>query len=97
MYLFVKHDSEQEATFATTCLHCDTVTICVIAIVPVHGGWGNWTSFPVCSRSCGGGTQTRERECDSPNPSYGGDSCAGNENETQPCNTKECPGQALDN
>ena len=59
----------------------------------VHGGWGNWSSLSECSQSCGGGIQTRQRECDSPSPEYGGDPCSGNENETQRCNTDVCPGK----
>ena len=63
-----------------------------VSAFTVHGGWGDWTSFAECSLSCGGGTQTRQRECDNPSPAYGGDYCSGNENETQPCHIEVCPG-----
>ena len=46
-----------------------------------------------CSQSCGGGTQSRQRECDSPVPAHGGMDCFGNGNETQTCNTDVCPGK----
>ena len=68
-------------------------TSCITDIVPDHGGWGKWMSFSGCSVSCGGGTHTRQRQCDSPSPAYGGDYCSGNENETQWCNTDVCPGK----
>ena len=58
----------------------------------VNGVWGNWSSFSVCSKSCGRGTQIRQRECDSPSPAYGGAVCLGNINETRSCNTNVCPG-----
>ena len=33
---------------------------------PVHGGWGDWSVFSQCSRSCGGGMQYQEQHCNSP-------------------------------
>lgn len=50
---------------------------------PVNGGWSSWGS---CSKSCGGGTQTRT--CTNPPPSGGGASCSGAS--SQACNTHSC-------
>lgn len=33
---------------------------------PIDGGWSSWTEWSECSRSCGGGVITRERECSRP-------------------------------
>ncbi|KAH8877727.1 A disintegrin and metalloproteinase with thrombospondin motifs 20 [Schistosoma japonicum] len=33
---------------------------------PLHGSWGEWGSWSQCSRSCGGGVQFSERECNNP-------------------------------
>ena len=58
----------------------------------VNGIWGQWSTFTECSRTCGNGTQTRKRACDSPAPSHGGIPCPGELEETQNCNTNTCPG-----
>ena len=69
------------------------MTQIILFNLTVHGGWGNWTSLSVCTQSCSGGTQTRQRQCDNPVPSYGGDPCSGNGIETLRCNTDVCPGK----
>lgn len=53
------------------------------APAPINGDWSSWSS---CSRSCGGGTQTRS--CTNPSPSNGGTACAGSP--SQSCNTQTC-------
>jgi hypothetical protein len=54
-----------------------------------HGGWGSWGSDRNrnggCSKTCGGGTQTRR--CTFPRPLHG-NTCAGPSE--RPCNTFEC-------
>jgi len=32
----------------------------------IDGGWGSWSSWAACSRSCGAGVQSAERQCSSP-------------------------------
>ena len=56
----------------------------------MDGGWGEWAEWSDCSQTCGGGTQTRERLCDSPEPAYGGIQCVGETSETESCNDDEC-------
>ena len=83
-------------TVAAFCMPLDIIKfICIVSIyrLTVHGSWSNWSSFSECSQSCGRGIQTRIRQCDSPSPEYGRNSCSGNENETQSCNTDLCPGK----
>ena len=57
----------------------------------INGGWGSWSSFSSCSRTCGGGNWTRTRECNDPAPSIGGAECSGEASQTENCNTDECP------
>ena len=52
---------------------------------------GGWSDFGACSKSCGGGTETRT--CSNPAPANGGNDCVGDS--TKVCNTQGCPGQAL--
>ncbi|XP_035688793.1 SCO-spondin-like [Branchiostoma floridae] len=65
---------------------CNTGVAC-----PVDGNWSSWSPWS-CSVTCGVGTETRTRTCTDPAPSNGGANCAGQPQETQPCNTGiTCP------
>ncbi|XP_067687643.1 uncharacterized protein [Haliotis asinina] len=55
------------------------------------GGWGGWMDWGPCSVSCGNGTRTRHRYCDSPFPDIGGKPCDGHGIETTPCQRQMCP------
>ncbi|XP_013410370.1 sushi, von Willebrand factor type A, EGF and pentraxin domain-containing protein 1 [Lingula anatina] len=57
----------------------------------VHGAWGPWSLWSECTRSCGSGMRTRNRQCDNPPPSPGGRPCSGNSLEREQCNTDPCP------
>ncbi|XP_046560531.1 uncharacterized protein LOC124269544 [Haliotis rubra] len=57
----------------------------------VNGNWGEWSKKTECSVSCGGGTRSRSRRCDSPPPDEGGDACDGVSEETEQCNIDACP------
>nr|XP_021332071.1 A disintegrin and metalloproteinase with thrombospondin motifs 12 [Danio rerio] len=56
----------------------------------VHGGWGPWSSWSHCSRTCGAGVQTADRECNQPKPEFGGKYCTGERKRYRVCNTKLC-------
>ncbi|XP_058048885.1 A disintegrin and metalloproteinase with thrombospondin motifs 3 [Ahaetulla prasina] len=55
------------------------------------GGWGGWTKFGSCSRTCGTGVRFRTRQCNNPMPLNGGQDCSGINFEYQLCNLDECP------
>uniref|UniRef100_A0A672FXN5 ADAM metallopeptidase with thrombospondin type 1 motif, 2 n=1 Tax=Salarias fasciatus TaxID=181472 RepID=A0A672FXN5_SALFA len=55
------------------------------------GGWGTWSSYGPCSRTCGGGVRFRARRCDNPPPANGGRTCFGNSYEFQLCSQEDCP------
>ncbi|CAL8103250.1 unnamed protein product [Calicophoron daubneyi] len=59
---------------------------------PIHGEWSNWSSWSACSRSCGTGLQTRERECSQPAPQFGGRLCPGSAKEVQTCEVNRAGG-----
>ncbi|XP_059608561.1 A disintegrin and metalloproteinase with thrombospondin motifs 20 isoform X2 [Phlebotomus argentipes] len=66
------------------------------ALKPVDGGWGSWSSYSECSRSCGGGAQFITRECNAPEPMNGGKYCVGARIKYKSCNTHSCPIGTLD-
>uniref|UniRef100_A0A669BJR1 ADAM metallopeptidase with thrombospondin type 1 motif, 12 n=1 Tax=Oreochromis niloticus TaxID=8128 RepID=A0A669BJR1_ORENI len=57
----------------------------------VNGGWGQWSTWSYCSRTCGIGVQSAERECNNPKPEFGGKYCTGERKRYRTCNTKPCP------
>ncbi|XP_039614616.1 A disintegrin and metalloproteinase with thrombospondin motifs 6 [Polypterus senegalus] len=62
----------------------------------VDGGWGPWSLWGECSRTCGGGVSSSIRHCDSPAPSGGGKYCLGERKRYRSCNTDSCPTGARD-
>jgi len=63
---------------------------CAYDKCPVHGNWGGWGLFTACTKTCGGGTQVRNRLCNSPSPSYGGSACAGPKDHVAKCSQQPC-------
>ena len=63
-------------------------------LLVVNGGYSDWMPYSVCSKTCGGGVQTRKRTCTNPPPSNGGKDCSGlgPDNTTRECNNQTCPG-----
>lgn len=59
--------------------------------IPQDGGWGPWSDWNECSRSCGAGVSTQSRECNSPEPSNNGRYCIGERSRYKICNTDPCP------
>uniref|UniRef100_A0A480IGI4 A disintegrin and metalloproteinase with thrombospondin motifs 7 isoform X1 n=1 Tax=Sus scrofa TaxID=9823 RepID=A0A480IGI4_PIG len=57
----------------------------------VHGGWSGWSAWSVCSRSCGVGVQSAERQCTQPAPKYKGKYCVGERKRFRLCNLQACP------
>nr|XP_060615642.1 A disintegrin and metalloproteinase with thrombospondin motifs 12-like [Anolis sagrei ordinatus] len=56
----------------------------------VHGGWGPWSPWSHCTRTCGAGVQTAERQCNNPEPQFGGKYCTGERKRYRMCNIKLC-------
>ncbi|XP_068784665.1 A disintegrin and metalloproteinase with thrombospondin motifs 12 [Struthio camelus] len=56
----------------------------------VHGGWGVWSSWSHCTRTCGAGVQSAERPCNNPEPQFGGDYCTGERKRYRVCNISPC-------
>ncbi|CAC5418366.1 Adhesion G protein-coupled receptor B2,Coadhesin,Thrombospondin-1,Adhesion G protein-coupled receptor B1,Mucin-like protein,Hemicentin-1,Adhesion G protein-coupled receptor B3,Thrombospondin-2 [Mytilus coruscus] len=65
--------------------------ICNNILCPIDGNWSHWSKWQLCSVSCGGGNQTRNRTCNNPEPQLGGEYCDGNDSEDIACNKMACP------
>ena len=60
-----------------------------------EGTWTTWQPWEECTQSCGGGTQTRSRQCVSfIDPEITDDTCVGHVSKNRTCNTMPCPGIA---
>ncbi|NXG66032.1 ATS7 metalloproteinase, partial [Hemiprocne comata] len=57
----------------------------------IDGSWASWSSWAGCSRTCGAGVQSAERQCSSPTPKYGGRYCLGERKRFRICNVRPCP------
>ena len=62
-------------------------------MIIVDGVFEEWSMWSECTVRCGGGEMYRNRSCDG--PSYGGQPCAGEWNETATCNDHPCPGKLV--
>ncbi|XP_072007183.1 adhesion G protein-coupled receptor B1 isoform X2 [Engystomops pustulosus] len=62
---------------------------CFLTQCPVDGIWEQWGPWGGCSSTCDGGVQKRERRCHG--PFNDGEPCAGQSEESKPCNEKKCP------
>uniref|UniRef100_A0A8C5D8T8 A disintegrin and metalloproteinase with thrombospondin motifs 6 n=1 Tax=Gouania willdenowi TaxID=441366 RepID=A0A8C5D8T8_GOUWI len=62
----------------------------------LDGGWGPWSLWGECSRTCGGGVSSSMRRCDSPAPTGGGKYCLGERKRYRSCNTDACPAGSRD-
>ena len=58
----------------------------------VDGRWSGWRDWEICSVTCGGGIQNRERTCTNPPPAHGGKDCIGERIISRACNEDPCPG-----
>lgn len=55
--------------------------------------WGDWTEWTRCSRECGGGRQSRMRDCLFEKRAQ--INCSGDRVQIQDCNTHNCPGEYI--
>ncbi|KAM8814401.1 A disintegrin and metalloproteinase with thrombospondin motifs 12 [Rhynchonycteris naso] len=56
----------------------------------IPGGWGRWSPWSHCSRTCGAGAQSAERLCNNPAPKFGGKYCTGERKRYRLCNVHPC-------
>ncbi|XP_035984670.1 adhesion G protein-coupled receptor B1 isoform X3 [Fundulus heteroclitus] len=62
---------------------------CFLGDCPVDGKWQPWSLWSGCSKTCGGGSQQRNRNCFG--PFFGGQPCPGEPEEIRHCSEKKCP------
>lgn len=66
-------------------------TVLCDVVVVVDGNWSEWKDWGDCPVTCDGGVQNRSRTCTNPPPSFGGESCPGESDESRACNEDPCP------
>ena len=52
--------------------------------------WDEFSSWTTCTKTCGGGTQVRQRQVKVP-AQFGGEACEGGQAEQRVCNDQGCP------
>ncbi|XP_069110342.1 uncharacterized protein [Argopecten irradians] len=62
--------------------------LCEVAVV--DGEWSVWSNWTTCSTTCGEGTTSRVRLCNSPTPDNGGRDCPGDAIEYDTCILENC-------
>ncbi|CAH1263786.1 HMCN1 [Branchiostoma lanceolatum] len=72
-------------------------TVCHAGICIYHGNWGAWSTWTTCSATCGTGFTARQRECNNPAPSNGGNFCEGSATEGVQCNMGSCNAHLCEN
>ncbi|XP_030048871.1 A disintegrin and metalloproteinase with thrombospondin motifs 12 [Microcaecilia unicolor] len=56
----------------------------------INGGWGEWSVWTHCTRTCGAGVQNAERHCNNPEPQFGGKYCTGERKRYRMCEILPC-------
>ncbi|XP_076085385.1 SCO-spondin-like [Mytilus galloprovincialis] len=67
------------------------IVSCTIANCPINGGWTEWSVWSDCPETCNDEDLIRTRSCTNPSPDNNGTACQGNNTETIPCYTANCP------
>lgn len=64
--------------------------MCQTIPCPIDGGWGEWSNWTDCSKTCGNGIKSRYRYCNNPPSQHGGKHCSGDSNQSKHCSKKPC-------
>ena len=64
----------------------------IVCARTVDGGWSTWGDWGKCSLTCGTGSRSRRRRCDTPVPQHGGSTCPGTVLQNGLCVLDACPG-----
>ena len=63
------------------------------AMESAEGRWAAWGPYTTCSKSCGGGMQSRIRKCVDPSRSHSLKTCKGAFRQRRQCNLNPCSGK----
>ncbi|XP_033724567.1 uncharacterized protein LOC117314609 [Pecten maximus] len=81
------------------CLNCYQSNPCLASHIEGYvtwkcgrdGGVSTWTAWSLCTATCDGGTRTRSRTCDNPEPISPGTGCSDTLTDSKDCFTVACP------
>ena len=80
-------------TIATSCKKIHLFSIILLMSLfdsVVACEWDEFSSWTTCTKTCGGGTQVRQRQVKVP-AQFGGEACEGGQAEQRVCNEQGCP------
>ena len=63
----------------------------MLGFFPEDCVWGPWSTWLSCSKTCGGGIETRSRI--KTKAEQNGGNCSGSRSDSKPCNTQPCAGK----
>ena len=63
----------------------------MLGFFPEDCVWGPWSTWLSCSKTCGGGIETRSRI--KTKAEQNGGNCSGSISDSKTCNTQSCPGK----
>ena len=92
LLLFFTFSAATTTTATTTATTTTATTTTAMPPPPIKGHWSLWDPWSVCSATCGGGSQSRQRYCTDPPPQDGGADCVGESTESRTCADWGCPG-----
>lgn len=60
----------------------------------INGLWLSWGAWSACSETCGKGTRSRKRVCNTPIPAGSEEACKDGEIDTEACPIHHCPSKS---
>jgi len=82
----------QNGGSTAVCTSSETATrSCSNNACPVDSSWASWGSWGACSKTCGGGTQSRTRKCNVAQNGGSTSICTSSETVSRECNANNCP------
>ena len=84
-------DKKYDVYFVNHLIQVGIIMFWNVVFFPENCVWGPWSNWLSCSKTCGGGTETRSRT--KTKTKQNGGNCSESGSESKTCNTQSCPGK----